>query len=78
MTTYKTHDPARQATSLYFQQGLKDGVDDSYRSSCCPPIPPLGPDPDCSWSWLYMAGYERGYMPSPCSGCRNCKPEEYQ
>ena len=72
---YKTHDPARQATSAYFAQGVQDAAEDDMRQMNCPPIPALGKDPDCSWSSMYRQGYEQTRTGEVHICGPNCKKE---
>lgn len=58
--TYKTHDPARQVTSVYYQQGVKDGAEDRERAHHEPPIPEIGPAEEMNHSWMYRQGYMTG------------------
>jgi hypothetical protein len=66
MSGYKADDPARQARSARYQQGLADGQQDAIRASMCPPQDELGPQNE-PHSWMYARGYETGYQPSPCA-----------
>ena len=60
MSGYKTHDPKRQATSVNFRRGVKDGAADRQRARNKPPIPEIGPDVDLEWSYMYREGYAKG------------------
>lgn len=60
MTGFKAHDPARQATSEAFQEGVRDGANDRQRAAMNPPIPELGHDPYMEWSFMYREGYAKG------------------
>lgn len=57
---FKSHDPARQATSPRFHDGYLRGLLDSRRAAMDPPRPPRGMDPAYQNSWMYRAGYEKG------------------
>lgn len=58
--SFKTHDPARQATSGYYRQGVQDGAEDRERAHSDPPIPELGMDAGMEWSSMYRQGYMTG------------------
>lgn len=57
---YKTHKPARQATSAYFQQGVIDGAEDRERAEQEPPIPEAGMSEYMEHSLMYRQGYMKG------------------
>jgi hypothetical protein len=59
--------------SPYFAQGLEDGARDAEMESGCFPVLGLGPDPEKSWSVMYMRGYERAHTPNPCACPLPCK-----
>jgi hypothetical protein len=63
--TYKSLDPARQATSPTFLDGTEDGTEDAITASQCPPGVPHGPLQD---GWMYRTGYDQAFQPYPC-GC---------
>jgi hypothetical protein len=73
MTVYKSHDPARQATSQRYQDGAYDGREDALTMSQCPPGSPLGPNTELSSSWMYRQGYEDNFTPWPCDCDGSCK-----
>jgi hypothetical protein len=71
--TYKTLDPARQATSARFQDGREDGLEDAITASQCPPGYPTGYRPEYEFSWMYREGYDRTFQPMPCPCDRSCE-----
>lgn len=62
-----------ESNSPYFAQGCTDGDRDAARIGACPPEPPLGPDPERDWSWMYRRGYNAQFeaaTPHTCGpGC---------
>jgi len=73
MTGYKTHDPARQATSPRFADGREDGLQDAITASQCPPGYPMGYRPEYAFSSMYRAGYDQAFQPMPCPCDGSCK-----
>ena len=70
MTYYKSLDPARQAKAQTFHDGRRDGYWDAIRESRCPPQPAYGMQQE---GWMYKAGYDQTYKPTPCRGCLRCQ-----
>ena len=58
-TGYKSHDPARQATSQTYQWGHADGVADRERAD--KGWEQVGPDMDYARGWMYSQGYIDGF-----------------
>jgi len=70
---YKTHDPARQATSPRFADGRGDGLRDAIILSQCPPGCPMGYNPEYAFSSMYREGYGQAFQPIPCPCDGSCK-----
>ena len=70
---FKSHDPARQATSVRYQDGSEDGREDAITASLCPPGYPEGYRPEYASSSMYRTGYDDHFQPMPCPCDGSCK-----